>query len=61
MFEALLCLEKPRRERMSMLAMLAVVAILATTTEKVLWGLVIVVGILYLWKRSGRKPKAPTR
>jgi hypothetical protein len=46
---------------MSMLAMLAVVAILATTTEKVLWGLVIVVGILYLWKRSGRKPKAPTR
>ena len=46
---------------MSMLAMLAVVAMLATTTEKVLWGLVIVVGILYLWKWSGRKPKAPTR
>jgi hypothetical protein len=46
---------------MSMLAMLAMLAILATTTEYVLWGLVIVVGVLYLWKRSGRKPKAPMR
>jgi hypothetical protein len=44
-----------------MLSLLAVLAILATTTEKVLWGLVIVVGILYLWKRSSRKPKSPVR
>lgn len=46
---------------MSMLALVAMLAILATTTEYVLWGLVIVVGVLYLWKRGARKPKTPMR
>lgn len=46
---------------MSMLTLLAVMAVFATTTEYVLYGLVVVVGILYLWKRSSRKTKPPMR